>query len=286
MGRSATTSRLEHAGGGPVSPLRDIGGVAMFAGAVRPTPLLRLTARSVLDLPLPAGVSVGGRWLAGHEALCERAARELPLTVLVDRFSPKPTLEHPAVRVRTDEVAFVGTGGVLRAAAADEAGWLLVLTAGAVALRPLDELASELASLEADVALLAEPDGRPAGIMLARAEVLAALPDRGYQDFKEQCLPEIARFHDVRVLRSPTEATLPVRDLESYLAALRRLAGGVFSVAEPGASVAGDARLHEAVVLSGASVGAGAVVARSVVGGGGRVAPGAVVTDRTLGGEA
>ena len=266
---------------------RSIGQMLLFAGVVRPTPLLKAARRNVLDLPLSADQTVGQAWVEAHQHVCQALGLAAPLRVLIDRNSPKPgSMPSGSARVEPDDVAFLGTGGVLRAAAQGHKGLMLVATGGSVLTRPLPDLVGRLIDLDADVALLAEHDGTPTGVMLVAADVMRDMPGAGYMDFKEQCLPKIARHHRVRVaFAEPGErACLPVRDREQYLAALSaRSAGKPFVIVENGADVAPSARLRDAVVLSGARVGQKAVVARSVLGPGASTASETVLTDRAVG---
>lgn len=265
-------------------PLRQ---VLLFAGAVRPTPLLKAAGRNVLDLPLLDGTSIGQRWIAAHHDVCQDIGSAPPLRVLIDRNNPKPKSMPDAVAaIEADDVAFLGTGGVLRAAAKDQDGMMLVATGGSLLTQPLSDVVSQLLALDADVAMLAEHDGTPTGVMLVSAAVMRKIPGAGYLDFKEQCLPGIAEQHRVRVARAPQgeRACLPVRNREQYLEALGNLAGGKpFQVVEDGAEVAADSRVRDAVLLSGARVRTKAVVARSFLGPGAVVPAGQVLTDRTLG---
>lgn len=261
--------------------------VLLFAGTVRPTPLLKAAARNVLDLPLLAGESIGQRWIAAHQDLCESIGSSPPLRVLIDRNNPKPaSMPEGTATIEADDVSFLGTGGVLRAAAKGQDGMMLVATGGGVLTRALPEVVAQLLALKADVAMLAEHDGTPTGVMLVSAAVMREIPGAGYLDFKEQCLPGIAEKHRVRVAiaRQGERACLPVRNREQYLESLGYLAGGnPFQVVEEGAEVAADSRVRDAVLLSGARVRTKAVVARSFLGPGAVVPAGQVLTDRTLG---
>ncbi len=262
----------------------------LFAGAVRATPLLKAAGRNVLDLPLTADETVGQRWIAAHERLGEHLGSAPDLGVLIDRHSSKPaSMPSDRSSVEPDDVAFLGTGGVLRAAASERQGLMLVATGGCVLRQPLTEVVDLLLGLDADVALLAEHDGTPTGIMLVSAEAMRAIPGSGYLDFKEQCLPKIAQTHRVRVAYASRgqRASLPMRDREQYLEALGVVHGGApFAIVERGAEVNASARMREAVVLRGARVGAGAVVARCVLGPGSVVTKGQVLTDRSTGATA
>ena len=288
MGPSAeaTTRRQPDDGGQTMSGDRAVRQVLLFAGAVRPTPLLKAAGRNVLDLPLRADLTVGQGWIAAHEALCGALGSQPPMGVLIDRHSPRPaSMPTGDAAVFPDDVAFLGTGGVLRAAARTLEGLILVATGGSLLTEPLSEVVQNLLALEADVALYAERDGTPTGIMLVSAEALRAIPGGGYLDFKEQCLPTIASSHRVRVAHAGGgRACLPIRDREQYLEAVMHAHGGVaFAIVEQGAEVSATARLRDAVVLGGSRVGSNAIVARSVLGPGAVVASGQVLTDQSIG---
>ena len=267
-----------------------VGRLLLFAGAVRPTPLLRAAGRNVLDLPMSADRTIGQQWLAAREELSTLLGAPPPLSVLIDRKSAPPrSMPEDQASIQPDDVAFLGTGGVLRAAAEGLTGMMLVATGGSLLTRPLPELLGRLMDLNADVALLAEHDGTPTGLMLVSAEVMRRLPGAGYMDFKEQCLPKIADRYQVRVAFAADHGRvcLPIRDREQYLEALaHHHAGRPFAIVEEGARVSPSARLLDAVVLAGAQVGPNCVVARSVLGPGAVVGSRAVLTDRALGASA
>ncbi|MEO1008377.1 MAG: hypothetical protein AAFX79_07405 [Planctomycetota bacterium] len=275
--------------GRPVLSVPGVRQIVLLAGAVRPTTLMRAIGRSVLDLPLHDGRTVGQRWLddVAEFAVAAGSADDgggpsgrPPVRILIDRDSPPPrSTAAGGVDVRADDVEFLGTGGVLQRAAQGCTGRMLIATGGSVLLRSLASIAHELDRANAEVALLAERDGGPTGIMLVECRVLAELRLVGYADFKEQCLPMIAERHAVRVVHSRERAALNIRDTERYLRCLRHLAGDGFAVVEEGASMDPTARLHEAVALRGSRVEARAIVARSVLGRGG-VGRG-IMTDQT-----
>ena len=265
-----------------------IGQALLFAGAVRPTPLLKAAGRNVLDLPLTEDITVGQAWAESHRQLRQWLGASPPLRVLIDRNSPKPrSMPESDATVEPDDVAFLGTGGVLRTAAKGHDGLMLVATGGSMLTRPLAEVVERLLELDADVALMAEHDGTPTGIMLVSAEVMRSVTGAGYMDFKEQCLPKIAQRHRVRVAfaSSRDRVCLPIRDREQYLAALSiRWGGRPVVIVEEGAEVPASARLRDAIVLSGARVGERAVVARSLLGPGATVPAQTVLTDHSVGG--
>lgn len=264
-----------------------IGRVLLFAGAVRPTPLLKAAGRNVLDLPLSDGLTVGQQWIAAHEDLSRTLGTTPPLRVLIDRNSARArSMPESQATIEPDDVAFLGTGGVLRAAAKGQDGLMLVATGGSVLTRPLPDVVDQLLELQADVALLAEHDGTPTGVMLVSARAMREIPGSGYLDFKEQCLPKIAERHRVRVAFADRgeRACYPIRNREQYLAALsHRAQGEPFVIVEEGAQVSPSARLRDAVVLSGARVGTRAVVARSLLGPGASVPNEQVLTDQAIG---
>lgn len=266
-----------------------IGQALLFAGAVRPTPLLKAAGRNVLDLPLSNELSVGQAWMESHRQLCQWLGASPPMRVLTDLNSPKPrSISQADATVEPDDVAFLGTGGVLRAAAKGYDGLILVATGGSMLTRPLTEVVERLLDLDADVALMAEQDGTPTGIMLVSAEVIRSLSGAGYMDFKEQCLPKIAERHRVCVAFASAgqRVCLPIRNREQYLAALSaRCSGQPFVIVEDGAEVSPSARLRDAVVFRGARVGERAVVARSILGPGATVPAQTVLTDRSVGGS-
>src|SRR5438309_1569651 len=87
----------------------------------------------------------------------------------------------------------------------------VILLAGVV-LTDLASLVMRLAESSADIALLAEPDGSPTGLMLVRCGTLRQISPIGFVDLNEQALPAIASKHVVRVVRNPVER-YPVRNL-------------------------------------------------------------------------
>jgi len=290
LSAEATTDEQPAGEGRTMTGAHPIRHMLLFAGAVRATPLLKAAGRNVLDLPLTADQTVGQRWLVAHREFCEALGASPSLGVLTDRHSPKPaSMPDDQASLEPDDVAFLGTGGVLRAAASGREGLMLVATGGSLLTRSLPDVVERLLKLDADVAMLAEHDGTPTGIMLLSVEVLRSMPGAGYLDFKEQCLPKIAQDHRVRVAFADTDrrACLPIRDREQYLAAVGHACNGEpFAIVERGAEVATSARMREAVVLRGARVGGQAVIARSVLGPSSNVGVGQVLTDRTMGGGA
>ncbi|HYE03611.1 MAG TPA: hypothetical protein VD963_10300 [Phycisphaerales bacterium] len=281
--------------------------VVLLAGSVRESELARQIGRSLLDLPLGAPGTVLDAWAAGVAALAGPEGVP-PLRVLLDRSAPAPRVRdgdgRVAVTIERDPREFRGTGGLLRdlAEAYGEEQYLLVANGHQVLFQPLVELARALAAPGADVAVLAHEDSTPCGVMLVRAGALRTVRGVGFADLKEQVLPALAGERDVRVVFARGVASAPVRTLDGYLQALRRLRHGAgpggaedpfaeewfesFSLVEEGAEVESPARVHDSVVLRGGRVGAGAVVVRALVCPGGVVGAGEVVHGRAVTGPA
>ncbi|MFM9995269.1 MAG: hypothetical protein ACKVU4_05655 [Phycisphaerales bacterium] len=290
--------------------LRDrLRGLILLGGAVRASELSRGVGRSPLDLPVELGVSLLDLWRAEVSALAEAiGAEDMRVRVLIDADAVEPKTPAPTGRVRVsverDRDELRGTGGLLRDACAVYADDDLVLVANAnqVMLEPLAAQAAALAATGADAALVAHDDGAPVGVMLVRAGAMRVIRDRGFVDFKEQALPQIAARFDVRVSARPRGTAATVRTLDGYIDAVRahhRLLAGrpvsegpaaedwirTFAIVEPGATVDPTARIHDAVILTGATVRPGAVVVRSLVGPGAIVGADETVSDEVVSAE-
>src|SRR5262249_27225840 len=139
-----------------------------------------------------------------------------------------------------------------------------------------------LADAGGDINLISHEDGTPVGLMLITCRALKGIKDRGFVDFKEQALPELAKRFDARVVSRPEATAKPVKGLSDYLTALwlsHRAEAGygasadpfhedwseTFGIVEPGAFADRSAMIHDSVVLSGARVGSGVTLVRSVV---------------------
>jgi len=262
--------------------------VVLLGGAVRASQLVGATRRSMLDMPLTETVSVMDHWTEQVEELAQSLDHDsLSLRVLVSDTTPPPTSHHERacvnLKVEQDVASYRGTAGVLRDTTHryDENDWMLVATAGQVLVEPLMETYQALASVGGEVNIISHADGLPVGLMLIRIGVLAEVSELGYQDFKEQVLPQIAEHHDVRVIKMDRHVSVPIRTQNDYLSALRhwhRLASGkrepgvfdedwrtTFSLIEHGGQVSEKARIHDSVVLSGGVVESDAIVVRSIV---------------------
>lgn len=275
--------------------LRRLRAVVLLDGSVRKTALSDAIGRSLLELPVEHGRNLFDLWRSDVRALIlELGLDTLPTRVIVGQTSVPPVVREQdraaCVTVEPDPSELRGTGGVLRDLAADfeDDDLLLVANAAQVLVEPLARIALSAAERGGDVTIVANEDGTPASVALVSRRALRELPPVGFIDLKEQGLPLMARRHDVRVQYRARPAGLPIRTPQDYLAALKayhRMQAGEpphnapfserwrrrFAVAEPGATVADDAELHNTVVLRGGRVESGALVANSIVCAGGIV---------------
>ena len=265
----------------------------LLGGGLRPDPLSRATGRPLLDMPVERGRTLLDWWMH-HAADVARRSTDgvLPMRVMIDASQKPPTIRRSTTRIRCDVQRdlsdFRGVGGLLRDVAATHGDddMLLVANASQPIVDPWPQAIATLAKARADIALMVDSPGGPTGLMLIRCGALRSVAPICYGGFKEQALPQLARLHDVRIVRSRSSAIAPMRTSAHYLAGLNQLNtprhGSTFAVTENGSNVHPDARLNHCVVLRGASVGAGAVVSRSVICGGAQVPAGAVVVDRVV----
>lgn len=283
-----------------------ISAIVLLAGGVRRHPLATALGRPLVDLPLPKHPTMLAAWNEQAGLLARATGQDVTLRALVNKQLELPravaAVERVAVRAEYDVGEFRGTGGLLHDVAKDygDDDVLLVGVANQVLVSPLPELLERMRSVEADVVLLAESDGTASGLQLVRCACLRDIRGNGYLDFKEQCLPKIAKDFRVKVVRSPRRAALAVRSLEQYIRTLRALHVGseheaeaedpyaeewspTFSMVDETASVGKDALVHDSVVMRNARIGAGAVLVRSLVCEGAVVEPGRVVFDNVVG---
>jgi NDP-sugar pyrophosphorylase family protein len=286
--------------------------VVVLSGGVRANELVAGLGRSLLDLPVSPDATLLSRWRDQCEALgtvVGGATNTVPLALRAIVSKPGalpnsvPSAGHVNVSVEYDRVELRGTGGLLRDLAEDYADddALLVVHGNQALVRPLTEVFQSLASVDADVVLLAEPDGSSSGVHLMRCGALRDVRAKGYIDLKEQALPALSASHRVRVVRGASPTGLRIRTLEQYIRALRALTTGdildrpdpyaeewarTFSLVQQGASVDPRATIHDSVVMRGAVVGPGAVVVRSLVCEGARVPARAAIFDTVIPGEA
>jgi len=155
--------------------LQQVRGGVMLAGALRAHALRRATGRSLPELPVAANVTLLDHWRQQWLALADQCGfQRLPVRVMVDHSLP---LSSAAARqgpielsIEQDPFAYRGPGGLLSDVArhyeADDR--LLVVNASQLLSQPFPALVRALAQKEADVSVLAQPDGAPAGVMLVR----------------------------------------------------------------------------------------------------------------------
>jgi hypothetical protein len=291
---------------GPGVRGKAISAIVLLAGGVRRHPLATALGRPLVDLPLPKHATMLAAWSEQAGLLARAMGQDVTLRALVNKQLelPRavPAVERVAVRAEYDVGEFRGTGGLLHDVAKDygDDDVLLVGVANQVLVSPLPDLLEMMRSVEADVVLLAEPDGTASGLQLVRCKCLRDIRGNGYLDFKEQCLPKIAKDFRVKVVRSPKRAALAVRSLEQYIRTLRALHLGseheadvedpyaeewspTFSMVDETASVGKGALVHDSVVMRNARIGAGAVLVRSLVCEGAAVDAGRVVFDSVVG---
>ena len=277
--------------------------VAMLSGLIGPSELMGGVHRSVLDLPLDGKTYLLDHWQRQIGRVVERfCAGVLPVQIMVNDRTCLPVVRQAhkgvAIHIELDASQYRGTAGILHDLAAehDDDDLLLVLTAGQLLTRPLEELVQMLVASDSDVALITHADGTPSGTMLVRSGVLRTVQPVGFVDMKEQALPRITQEHIVRAVEVAPSSALPIRTQADYVRALRwhhtaperrqvlrdafaETWRESFQVVEDGASVHPTAQLHDAVVLRGGKVESGATVIRSVVSEGGIVSAGTRVTD-------
>ena len=271
------------------SPLTKLRGVILLAGTVRANSLRRGVDRFLLELPMDHQRSIMDSWHAHLASMAERCGFDrLPVRVIVDRSTPTPAASKWNGRIELtfeqDPFEFRGTGGLLCDIAwqYEDDDYLLVANGPQILYEPLSILTESLAKLDADIAMVRQPDGTPGGMMLVRCGAVRVIPRVGFIDLNEQALPMIAKQHDVRIWAHPNATGLPIRTLGGYLEAVReyhrRLCGradagdllaedwqATFNLIEPGAKVDASAVVHDSVVLAGAQVDAGALLVRAVV---------------------
>ncbi len=282
-------------GGAGVSRWPKLGAVVLLAGSVRPSKLRKASGRSGLELPVASKRTVFDAWLDQLVQLTRAHSLErLTVRVMVDRMTNLKAsarqIEPIALSIEQDPSEYRGTGGLLHdlAKGYEDDEFLLVGHASQLLFVPLAEQSDVMVRSCADFTMVCCADGSPAGLMLIRCGCLRRINGVGFVDLNEQALPQIAKRHDVRVVRYDRPTTGSVRTRSSYIQTLRelhRLQAGVigldtgleevwrptFGIIEAGCQVDERAIVHDSVVLNGARVESGAVLVRSVI------CPGAVV---------
>lgn len=280
--------------------------LVVLSGGVRVNELVAGLGRSLLDLPLTSDATILMHWRDQTAALSEKLpgrSTALSLRAIVSKPSTLPAsvpaTDRVSVSVEYDRVELRGTGGLLRDLAEDYADddALLVVHGNQVLVRPLPELFTAVAAVDADIVLHAEPDGSSSGLHLMRCGALRDIRAKGYIDLKEQALPALSAAHRIRTVRSSGPTGLRVRTLEQYVRALRALTTGdildrpdpyaeewarTFSLVQQGATVDPSAIIHDSVVMRGATIGARSVIVRSLVCAGARVATGSTIFDSVI----
>jgi NDP-sugar pyrophosphorylase family protein len=286
--------------------LRRIRAVVLLSGSVRVGQVATRVGRSLLEMPIQQGRTIIEEWADQAAGLAGALESDsLAVRVLVDHQSRMPAAPPTSASVRfsieRDPQQYRGTGGVLHdiARAYEDEDVLLVANGAQVLLRPLAELAAELAAPDADATIVAHEDGTPSGVVLLRCGVLRKISPAGFVDLKEQALPQICRDHRVSVVESATPTGMSMRTLSDYLQALRlhhmNLSNkpivndawaenlkSSFAIVEEGAKVHPGVRIHDGVILAGSTVDPGAVVVRSLICPGVRIRRDQRVVDRVM----
>lgn len=279
---------------------RDPGAVSacvLLAGAIKPSPLVTATGFSTLDLLTGPDESLLDRWILRLRAI-GIAAGEVIAVHGSNIPSPTASAETIAVRIRRERDHLRGPAGAAHDACQDLAHHDTVLIAEAKRDpgASLEALVQEWDVGDADIIVARNPSGSPAGLYIARRELLDLVPNRGFMDLKEQWLgAAIGQGARVRVVDIPPPGTLPVRILPQYLRLVLSEGGatgfttGVIeashrrvALVSPAATVDPGADVIDSVVMEGARVGAGALVVRCLVCPGARVEPGAEVVDAVI----
>lgn len=297
---------------------KHLAGVFLLSGSVRSGRLGKTIKRSPLDLPIDTTMTVLDTWRHERQYLSKSIGKnDLPVRVIIDRNSIEPThrgaIEDPMVSIERDPQPYRGTAGLLRDVADDyqDDDLLLVASGQQILTAPLWQLTLEMAAqadCNADVSLLSHATGQPITLMLIKAGVLRGTSTVGYQDFKEQALPQIAKDFDVRVVTKSQPIGYSTRRHRDYLNAIRHFADypepgqdytsqlvdddpfqedwqASFAIVEPEAVVGDRVRIHDSVVLRGAKVMTGSVIVRSIIGPGATVGRGQAISDRLVAGR-
>ncbi len=290
-----------------VGVLSAIDSVMVLCGSVHTSPLARSVGRSLVDLPLLGGKSIVQRHYEGVQKLWEKHKLDsLRMRLIYDKDGQVPAgvqnAEPGRCVVERDPSPIRGVAGLLSDATEgiEDDRYIVVCNGAVVFLEPLHELVESMAVTESDVSFVASSDGSPVGVWLIRCGLLRSIKPVGYIDLKEQALDMWRDDHRVRVVQRYRPYAMTTRSLSEYVEALHAIAGGYtsgssldedpyredwessFQVAEPGADIDPEARMHDAIALDGSRVGKGAVVVRSVLCDGAVVQPGAIVADQVV----
>ena len=286
----------------------------MLAGTILPTPFQEALGLPMLCLPIGSSGSVLDAWrrvlgaMTGMERvqLVVRNAAELEhVSAVVQAGARRST--GPTIETLRDPGAWRGVAGVLHDLT-DELDDDAIVVLCEAHCYPPTTLEPILAAMTEDVTgVVGTTDrGEPAGVYAFRRCAFDDVSDVGYCDLKEQLLPMLHAAGRKVLARSVSPRVQRMRDLESYLEAVRESLGWSdergahltrisprarvsssamvegFCIVEPGAVIEDGAVLHDTVVLSGATVGGGAVVSRSVLGPMVRIKPRAQVVRKAI----
>jgi NDP-sugar pyrophosphorylase family protein len=265
----------------------------ILAGTLRPSPLREALDVPVLCLPIGTEGNLLDRWSSVVAALGGVQRVEVVVNSQSDQDRVQAAIEwNPTperrLTVIAEPAAWRGTGGILRDVVGGLAGDDQVLVIEGACLPPstLGPLREAMTEQTQGVVGICGAD-EPAGVSIFRRLVFDVVPEVGYYDVKEQLLPALHTAKQAVFTAWMGDTVYRVRDLQSYLAAVReslacdgqpgRRISDQASVSgsavlegscliEAGAVIEDGAVIHDSVVLSGATVGGGAVVSRSVVG--------------------
>jgi len=246
----------------------DLAAYILLAGGLRPSPLVRATGRSVLDLSLTPERTVLDCWV---DRLTE-TARDIPIRVVHDAILPAPWPgKHTDGRVLIEKEpkSLRGPAGVIGDLCRGYDARQCVIVAEAArymgcSLRPL---IAEHRRLGADITVAANADGTPAGVYAIRVGSLDLVPAVGFMDLKEQWLRRaVDAGLDVRVHELEQPGTLPLRTRRQFLRAVAVANAAMDApVLCHGSRVAAGATVTGSVIMPGATVESDAVVVRSIV---------------------
>lgn len=275
----------------------EVSACVLLAGAIKPSPLVEAAGFSTLDFLVDQNETLLDAW---GRRLLEMGIEAENVVAVHGANVPSPTATPGtiAMRLRRERDHLRGPAGAVRDAAENLEGHEAILIAEAkrhpgVTLAPLFQ---KWMASDADIVIARNPGGAPAGLYIARTELLDLAPKRGFMDLKEQWLGRaVEQGAKAVVVDLPAPGTMPVRILPQYLRVALGAGGfdafstGVLerdirrrALVSAGASVDPSADLVDAVVMEGASVGAGALVVRSVICPGARVEPGGEVVDAVM----
>ena len=245
----------------------------MLAGGLRPSPLMRATGRSVLDLWITERETVLDRWMRKLAEVREDSNGAWPLRIIHDAVLPPPwppEARPETVRIELEPTPLRGPAGLLRDVCLryPNASHVLVVEAARAFAGSLGRLIERHLASGADATVAANADGSPAGVYIIRCAALGVVPAIGFMDLKEQWLgrAQSAGF-TMRIEKMRETMSHQLRDRRQFLAAAAALRDGASSrsIICRGAQVLPGAIVRESVVMAGAVVESGATVSRSLI---------------------